>query len=34
MPNKPRHAITTSRPVSMIIRNYNTNTVIDVRHRW
>jgi hypothetical protein len=25
---------TTSRPVSMIFRNYNTNPVIDVRHRW
>jgi ABC-type thiamine transport system ATPase subunit len=33
-PNKPRHATTTSRPVSMIFRNYNTNAVIDVRPRW
>jgi len=24
----------TSRPVSMIFRNYNTNLVIDVRRRW
>jgi hypothetical protein len=34
MANKPRHATTTSRPVSMISRNYNTNPVIDVRRRW
>jgi hypothetical protein len=32
--NKPRHVTTTSRPVSMIFRNYNTNLVIDVRRRW
>ena len=25
---------TTSRPVSMISRNYNPNPVIDVRRRW
>jgi hypothetical protein len=25
---------TTSRPVSMIFRNYNPNPVIDVRRRW
>ena len=25
---------TTSRPVSRISRNYNTNSVIDVRRRW
>jgi hypothetical protein len=24
----------TSRTVSMILRNYNTNPVIDVRYRW
>ena len=24
----------TSRPVSMLFRNYNTNPVIDVRRRW
>jgi hypothetical protein len=32
--HKPRHATTTSRPVSMILRNFNTNPVIDVRRRW
>jgi len=32
--NKPRHATTTSRLVSMIFRNYNTNPVIDLRPRW
>jgi hypothetical protein len=32
--NKPRHATTTSRPVSMIFRNYNINPVIEVRRRW
>jgi hypothetical protein len=25
---------TTSRPVSMFSRNYNTNPVIDARRRW
>jgi hypothetical protein len=34
MPIKPRHATTTSRPVSMLPLNYNTNSVIDVRRRW
>jgi hypothetical protein len=24
----------TSRPISMISRNYNTNPVIDARRRW
>jgi hypothetical protein len=33
-PNKPRHATTTSRSVSMIFCNYNPNPVIDVRRRW
>ncbi len=32
--NKQRHATTTSRPVSILFRNYNTNPVIDVRRRW
>ena len=32
--NKPRHATTTSRPVSMISPDYKPNTVIDVRRRW
>jgi len=32
--NKPRHTTTTSRPVSMISRNYNPNPVIDMRRRW
>jgi hypothetical protein len=34
MENKTRHATTTSRSVSMIFRNFNTNPVIDVRRRW
>jgi hypothetical protein len=34
MDNKPRHATTASRPVSMVFRNYNPNPVIDVRRRW
>jgi len=34
MQNKPRHATTTSRPVSMISPNYNTNPMIGVRRRW
>ena len=32
--NKPRHATTTSRTVSMISPNYKPNPVIDVRRRW
>jgi hypothetical protein len=32
--HKPRHATTTSRPVSMFSPSYNTNPVIDVRRRW
>jgi hypothetical protein len=32
--NKPRHATNTSRAVSMIFRNYNTNPEIDARRRW
>ncbi len=32
--NKPRHATTTSRPVSMIFSYYNPNPVIDVHRRW
>jgi hypothetical protein len=32
--NKPRHATTTSRPVSLIFRNYNPHPVIDARRRW
>jgi len=34
MQNKPRHATTTSRSVSMIFRNYNTNPVNNARRRW
>ncbi len=34
LPNKPRRATTTSRPVSMIFRSYNLNPVIDARRRW
>jgi hypothetical protein len=32
--HKACHATTTSRPVSMISRNYTINPVIDVRRRW
>jgi hypothetical protein len=34
MTNKPRHATSTSRPISMISRNYNLIPVIDVHPRW
>jgi len=34
MDNKPRHATTTSRPVSMIFCNYLSNPVIGARRRW
>lgn len=32
--NKPRHATSTSRPVSMIFPHHNPNPVIDARPRW
>jgi hypothetical protein len=32
--NKPHRATTTSRSVSMILHDYNTNPVIDAPPRW
>jgi hypothetical protein len=34
MPNKPRHATTSSRSVEMTFRNYNLNPVSDTRSRY